>query len=284
MPYYSLQAEQRSGRRDELCGSAALVPPREVDDPLRQPRSGRDRLRIVAAAKRPSSPHELSVRETQTDRSHEAIVATVGDHPDDVEAFREHVQDAHKFLTQHTTETNHAMRELLAQFGYTGRQASGFLSSLQRQRDTAGIRNWDQMAEYAASYYPELLAGSNGESTGKGDNEYALFTRLKQGFQPPPSKHAPEVMELAMQMAGPRFLADGGAQPIASETDDDSWRPSAGGPGRPVQRLCAVRGKTRARGRGSLPLAQYTLAVGAKGVLLEFKRAGSISGFSVYEA
>lgn len=140
---------------------------------------------------------------TNVDR---AIVNAIGDHPDDVDAFRGYMEDAHKLLTTEHAETMDSMRNLLAHFGYSGRGASGFLSAVKKYRDHDNIRNFDEMAEFAKRYYPDLLAANTGSSTGEGDHEQALFQRLKDGFSPPPSKHSQEVVALATEMAGPNFL------------------------------------------------------------------------------
>lgn len=137
-----------------------------------------------------------------------AIVDAIGDHPDDVNAFREFVGDAHKLLTQERNDVLDGMRNLLSQFGYNGKKASRFLSSLKRQRDYSGIAQFDEMADYARKYHPELLSTQTGASDKSGDDEALLFKRLKEGFPPAPSKHDPEVIELASEMAGTQFMGD----------------------------------------------------------------------------
>src|SRR6056297_162948 len=66
---------------------------------------------------------ERSDRFSPKTRLDQAIVDAVGDHPDDVEAFRGYMQDAHQLLTTEHAETMDAMRNLLAHFGYNGRAA-----------------------------------------------------------------------------------------------------------------------------------------------------------------
>src|SRR5690606_18294741 len=55
-----------------------------------------------------------------------AIVDYVGNKKEAVELFRSYVEDAHKYLAAERSETNHAMRELLSNFGYSGKRASAF--------------------------------------------------------------------------------------------------------------------------------------------------------------
>lgn len=150
------------------------------------------------------------VPKTEVDR---AIVDYVGNKKHLVEAFKPYVEDAHKFISQERAETTHAMRELLANFGHTGKKASAFISNLRHKRDHSQITGFDEMAEYAAKYHPNLLSVERGESGTTGDIEQALFNRLREGFPGPPAKHSEEVIELAGQMAGSSSYFD--------DSDDD---------------------------------------------------------------
>lgn len=106
-------------------------------------------------------------------------------------------------LTTEAIEQRDALRNVLSHVGLRGSSAGGFLAQVKKRGDHDGIKLFDEMAEFARAHYPELLAGRTGESGGKGDYEQALFDRLRQGFSEPPSRHAPEVMELASEMMGP---------------------------------------------------------------------------------
>ncbi|MGV3485959.1 MAG: LPD1 domain-containing protein [Planctomycetaceae bacterium] len=141
-----------------------------------------------------------------------AIVDYVGSNRKVVEAFKPFVEDAHKMMNQEASETTHALRNVLSAFGHNGKAASAFISNLRHKRDYSGIAGFDEMAEYAAKYHPELLAGRTGESSGVGDKEQAFFNRLRSGFDSGYAKHSPEVLEMASQMAGSSFF------------DDDNWK------------------------------------------------------------
>lgn len=137
-----------------------------------------------------------------------AIVDAVGDHPDDVEAFKGFVNDAHKMIDTERREQLDDMRQLLGHFGLKGKAAAGWLSSLKRMRDYSKIPAFDEMVDHARKYMPAILAGETGESDKGGDDESRLFSRLQEGFPAPPAKHDADVIALAQEMAGTQFMDD----------------------------------------------------------------------------
>ncbi len=144
------------------------------------------------------NPHKF-VPVTDTEK---AIVHQIGDHKEDVKYFTPFVDEAHAMISERLKSDTNAMQETLAQFGYTGNKASGFISSLHRRRDAAVIPQFDLMVDYAKKHYPQLLTARPGESTAASDDEAMLFDRLKAGFPKPPSKSDPEVIDMAYEMSG----------------------------------------------------------------------------------
>lgn len=136
-----------------------------------------------------------------------AMVEFVGNDKQVVESFKPWVMDAHAYLMEERFEARRSLQEVLSQFGHTGRAGSAFIANLRYKKDHSNIRGFDEMAEYAVKYHPELLSPSTGESEGDNDYESMLFRRLQEGFTPPPAKYSQEVLELAARMAGPTFFA-----------------------------------------------------------------------------
>ncbi|MFG0261024.1 MAG: LPD1 domain-containing protein [Novipirellula sp. JB048] len=161
-----------------------------------------------------------------------AIVDEVGDDPEDVDFFRELMGDAHQMLSSEAEDTNHDLRQLLSNFGYSGKKTSQIVQAVRRSHNKGGdadhIPKFDEMVDMARRSYPHLLATHQGESFGAGDDESALYDRLKQGFEKPVTKTDPAVLKLAREM----FDARGGGQGHdydydydASFDPDDEWAP-----------------------------------------------------------
>lgn len=140
-----------------------------------------------------------------------------------IAAFKIYVDKAHAMLGEQRNGDRYALQEVLAQFGFKGSKASGWVGALRFKKDYTEIPGFDQMAEYTAKYHPELLASGTGESLSGEDSENAFFTRLQQGFPYAPGKDSEEVLDQAAAMAGPAFfaeaaMADGGGE---GDGDDD---------------------------------------------------------------
>ena len=161
-----------------------------------------DTSKAVARKKREKAKHTNPDKFVPVTDEEKAIVQAVGDKKKDVAHFKQFVDEAHKEISGRLKSDADAMRETLAQFGYTGTKASGFLSSLQRRRDTANIPAFDEMLDYVQKHHRQLLTARPGESTGAGDEESMLFNRLKAGFPPPPKKSDQEVIDAAWGMSG----------------------------------------------------------------------------------
>lgn len=129
-----------------------------------------------------------------------AIAETVGNNPDDVKYFKDLVNDAHAMLGSEASEHNESLRELLANFGYTGKKTGQIISAARRAADYDAIPGFDEMTQVAENEYPHLLFASTGSWAGQGDNEQALLNTLIQGFKPSPTKKSDEVFELAHSM------------------------------------------------------------------------------------
>lgn len=125
-----------------------------------------------------------------------------------IAAFKTYVDEAHAMLGEKRNSDRYALQEVLGQFGYKGSKASGWVGALRFKDDYTEIQGFDEMAEYAAKAYPELLSFDSGESSGEGDVEQAFFRRLQEGFPYAPGKDSEEVLDRAAQMAGPSFFAD----------------------------------------------------------------------------
>jgi hypothetical protein len=140
-----------------------------------------------------------------------AIVDYIGNHKKMVEGFKPFIEDAYKVVNQESKERSNAIKSVLGAFGHTGKQAYTFIQKLRKQSDYDKVPGFDEMAEYAAKYHPELLASTAGSMHGDGDFEQAVFDGLKEGFDKQYPKHSPAVLEMAAQMAGSSFF------------DESSW-------------------------------------------------------------
>jgi len=174
-----------------------------------------------------------------------AIVQAVGDRKKDVAYFKQFVNEAHGEISSRLREDADAMRETLAQFGYTGTKLSGFLSSLKRRRDTSNIPGFDEMVDYAQKHHRQLLTARPGESQSSTDEEYMLFARLKEGFPPAPKKSDPEVINAAWGMAGIDYSglpSEWDAQETDSEPVDDELEdaPFSASPLAAIERYAAT--------------------------------------------
>jgi hypothetical protein len=145
-----------------------------------------------------SETRDRFVPKTQLDQ---AIVDTIGDHPDEVNSFREFVGDAHKLIATERAEELDDLRNLLGHYGYSGGRVGAFISKLKRSEgDYDSVKAFDELARTAREQTPRLLSGRLGESDKRGDDESALWNRLRNGFPTMPAKHSEEVMVLAKQM------------------------------------------------------------------------------------
>jgi len=162
--------------------------------------------------KKEVDPKKPYVPKTQVDK---AIVEYVGDDRATVEAFKPFVDETHKMLFEKYQGDRNSLQEVLGAFGMSGSKAAGWVGALRFKDDYTEIPGFDEMAEYAARYHPELLATEQGEAFSGKDIEQAFFNRLQDGFPQTPGKYSEEVMNLAAQMAGPGFFGDS----ILSEYD-----------------------------------------------------------------
>jgi phospholipid N-methyltransferase len=178
------------------------------------------------AAKRKKRDDAKAPYQPKTVLDH-AIVEYIGNHKKMVEAFKPFIDDAYKHLNSEASGDTDALREVLSNFGHKGKAASAFISNLRHKRDYTSIPGFDEMAEYAKKYHPQLLAGRTGESTAAGDFEQAFFDRLRQGFTAGYAKHSPEVLEMAAQMAGSSFFDESNWAYDPQQVDDvpfDAYR------------------------------------------------------------
>lgn len=120
--------------------------------------------------------------------------------PGDVEHFKQLLDDAHRMVSDEAGEVNHDLRELLGQFGFTGRRVNGFQATARRARDSDAIPRFDEMVDYARNHFPHLLHYDSGESVGSNDHEDALLSRIRKGFDKTLSRSDPQVMEIAEAM------------------------------------------------------------------------------------
>jgi len=166
-----------------------------------------------------------------------AIVDYIGNHKKMVEGFKPFIEDAYKVVNQESKERSNAIKSVLGAFGHTGKQAYTFIQKLRKQSDYDKVPGFDEMAEYAAKYHPELLASTTGSMHGDGDFEQAVFDGLKEGFDKQYPKHSPAVLEMAAQMAGSSFFDESSwteaprkskakqraEEATATDDDNDGW-------------------------------------------------------------
>jgi hypothetical protein len=168
--------------------------------------------------KKEVDPDSPFVPKTKVDQ---AIVEFVGStNRELIETFRHFVDESYKLTTAKYLGDRQSAMEVLGAFGYNGAKASGFISGLRHKTDYTSIRGFDQMAEYAEKYYPEMLTADVGETYKGDDVEQALFNRLRGGFPNAPAKFSEEVLNLAAQMAGPTFFEGWALDGVATDEAD----------------------------------------------------------------
>lgn len=156
-----------------------------------------------------------------------AIVDYIGNHKKMVETFKPFIDDAHKFINREAADRSNAIKSVLGAFGHNGKKAYAFVEKLRKQRDHNKVPGFDEMAEYAKRYHPELLASTSGSMYGDGDFEQAVFDGLKEGFDKRYAKHSPEVLEMAAGMAGSSFFDESNWAYDPQQVDDvpfDAYR------------------------------------------------------------
>lgn len=142
-----------------------------------------------------------------------AIIEAVGNDPNDQQELAENIRDIHAIKNQETRARNSAMIELMAQFGFEGRDIGKFVRAIQKYDDADSFmrksplgKKFDQMVEMAVNYYPQLLQYSSGEAF-TDDPEYALFDRfktgladrLKTGLERPPQPYDDKIIAEALE-------------------------------------------------------------------------------------
>jgi hypothetical protein len=179
------------------------------------------RTPVKPSSSQPELPADRFVPKTKLDK---AIVDEVGNDPSHVEHFRGFLDDAHNLLSTEANNTNDDLRNLLANFGYSGKKAGHIIATARRKYDHDQIVGFDEMAEMAKRDYPQLLAGRVGESVGRGDHEQALLERLRKGFELPPTKNDDRVFKLAKEMFQSYQNRNHEFHP------DDEWEPDLNDP------------------------------------------------------
>lgn len=173
-----------------------------------------------APAKSPDKPAKFKAK-TAIERQ---AVELVGDDPDDVAYFRDLMDDAHSMMVTEAQETNDGLRQLLGHFGFSGNKTGLIVRRIRNAHAKGGdadmLARFDQMVDMAKRDIPHLLNTRQGESTGSGDYEHALFERLRKGFEKIPTKTDERVLALAKQMF------DAKAPASSSDYDyDPNWMP-----------------------------------------------------------
>jgi hypothetical protein len=194
--------------------------PKKPEPKPKKPRAKKETKAEPAPAK-PSDSDESKLTETGEKKKkprkarepkrkiNDVIAEFIGtDDKETVESFKYFVDEAHSALGAQRNSDRESLREVLSAFGYTGSKASGWVGALRFKSDYDEIRGFDQMAEYAARYHPDLMAVETGEAFSGKDVEQAFFNRLQQGFPYAPGKDSDEVLKLAGEMAGPSFFGD----------------------------------------------------------------------------
>lgn len=130
-----------------------------------------------------------------------SIVETIGDDAENVKQFRDFVEDAHKMRQTEYSEELDDFQQLLGFYGIKGPKVGGFISGLKRSTgDYSTVKAFDELARTAREENPRLLATRRGASDKSGDDENALWNKLRQGFPEVPVKNSPETMQLAKEM------------------------------------------------------------------------------------
>lgn len=159
-----------------------------------------------------------------TDAFHKAVVAAVGDNPEDVKGFKSLALEVWDRKRKEAEDNNHALRNLLSNFGVDGKRQGAFIQQVRRADDPDKIPKFDQMVEMAVRDYPGLLEYDMGESAGKNDSETALFNRLHRGLQEVPAKHSDEVIQEALDYVN---AAERASSSVAQQHGDWETQPFA---------------------------------------------------------
>lgn len=153
---------------------------------------------------------------------HAAIDIAGSDDPIEAEHARDLLDDAHTMLANEANEINDDFRNLLSNFGFSGRKAGTFIASVRRNRsqskDHSSIAGFDEMVEMAKRDFPQLIGDVSGTGSVAGDADEGLYQRLLKGYEKPPTKTDERVIGLAREM----FESNG--KPNKFDDDHDiSW-------------------------------------------------------------
>ena len=144
--------------------------------------------------------------------------------------FRDVVDDAFKMIDTEIRESNEELQSLMSHAG-KGKSRIGAIQAVRkmaRAADYDKIEGFDELAQIARSDFPWLLDSGTGESDKSGDDEAALFRRIKKGFRSVPKKHDPDVIELALDMWNrndTEFEQHDEYDPSDFDGFADSWEP-----------------------------------------------------------
>jgi hypothetical protein len=129
--------------------------------------------------------------------------------------FRSAVIDAWKQMKMEAEEHNDALRQITSALG---KNHGALAANISKGIDVTRLRGFDELVDYAARHYPQLVAKLRGESD-SGSAEEGLVSALREGIRDVPQPWDEPVIDRAMGFMSPGFFED-----VAPETAGvDDW-------------------------------------------------------------
>lgn len=147
-----------------------------------------------------------------------AIADTLGD-GDDAKArhLRGLAVDAWKQMKEHAESHNEALRAVTSFFG---KHHGALAANIAKGIDPTRLKGFDELAEHAAREYPQLVSQFRSESE-TGSAEEGLTKALREGIRPVPNPWDDDVIDRAVEMAGPSFFEHQDYDPTAVSVEDE---------------------------------------------------------------
>lgn len=129
----------------------------------------------------------------------------IGDNREMVVEFRKVLLDVFRQMESEVVRRNCALREITRNFGVQNWDYAKVVGDLRAGVDTSAIKRFDEMAEYAAREYPDVIGFVSGESS-TGSSEEGLARLLREGIKPLPKPSDREVLDATIGYVGNGFF------------------------------------------------------------------------------
>lgn len=132
------------------------------------------------------------------------IRALIGTNHAMVEAFRDVVIGIHRERESTVARRNRAIVEVFDQFMGSDMDYVLVVKRLRGGADPGNVKRFDEMCEYAAREFPDVLSRVHGESEA-GTPEESFGRLMEEGVRPLPKPWDDEILQSALEFVGPSF-------------------------------------------------------------------------------